>query len=552
MNVAICCFNSKYIHASLAPWCLYSSVNANCEGINPEVMESTINNDVNVLIDKILQSNSPIVAFCCYIWNIEKTLQVAEIVKQKTNATIIFGGPEVSYRTESVLKEYDYIDFVITGEGEVPFPALLNAIKDNDDYTNISGLTYRRNNEIISNPEVFSKDTPESPYSDEFFKNLNGRISYIETSRGCPYSCAFCLSGRCAPLRFFDIKKAKEDIIKLSNSGTQTVKFVDRTFNANAKRANEIISFIIDKHNNKEIPENVCFHFEIAGDILKKSTINILKDAPVGLFQLEIGMQSFNEKTLKEINRKTDTKKLIDNINKLVAFKNMHIHIDLIAGLPFEDLQSFKKSFNIGYSLKADMLQLGFLKLLHGADMRENKEKYPCKFNKTPPYEVTETPYLSSEEISLLKGCEDALDRLYNSGRFLLTLDYLLKETEYSPFDLFMNFGNAVKGDKMNLSQYALKIYEYFSDKCDKEILREKILCDLVSCSSSLQIPKELTRHEPLKRRIKKHFSDMGANNIKIVILNSQDFAYIVDQTREKGYNGRYKGSLYPLNMFEE
>ncbi len=263
-------------------------------------------------------------------------------------------------------------------------------------------------------------------------------------------------------------------------------------------------------------------------------------------------MQTFNEKTLKEINRKTDTVKLIGNIKKLVSFKNMHIHIDLIAGLPYEDLSSFKNSFNIGYSLKADMLQLGFLKLLHGAEMRENSQKYPCKFNNTAPYEVIETPYLSADEIIGLHNCEDALDRLYNSGRFLLTLEYLINETNYSPFDLFSEFGNNVNGSKMNLSQYALKLYEYFSNKCDKEILREKILCDLVSCSSSLQIPKELTRHEPIKKRIKKHFADMGETNIKIVVLNSIDFAYIVNQTQEKGYNGRYKGSLYPLNMFRE
>ncbi len=269
MNVAICCLNSKYIHASLAPWCLFSSVKENCKDITPLVFESTINNDINVLIEKVLNSDSHIVAFCCYIWNIEKTLKIAEIIKNKTNATVILGGPEVSYRAELILNEYDFVDFVITGEGEIPFPSLLNALKGNDDFTNISGLTYKYNGKILSNSEVFSKDTPESPYSDEFFKNLNGRISYIETSRGCPYNCAFCLSGRCAPLRFFDIEKAKEDIIKLSNSGTQTVKFVDRTFNANEKRANEIIAFIIKKRRINEIPENVCFHFEIAGDILK-------------------------------------------------------------------------------------------------------------------------------------------------------------------------------------------------------------------------------------------------------------------------------------------
>ncbi len=552
MNVAICCLNSKFIHASLATWCLYSSVIESCEKITPKVLEGTVNNDNSVMIDKIIESNSPIVAFCCYIWNIDKTLEIAKTIKEQTGATIVLGGPEVSYGAENVLSTNDFVDFIIIGEGEVPFPTLLNAITDNEKFSDIFGLSYRNGNEIIVNNEHFSNSTPVNPYCDEYFANLNGRISYIETSRGCPYNCAFCLSGRCAPIRFFDLKSSKENIIKLANSGTQTVKFVDRTFNANVKRADEIISFIIDKHNNREIPKDVCFHFEIAGDILKDSTLTLLKNAPKGLFQLEIGMQTFNEKTLEEINRKTDTVKLIENIKKLVSFKNMHIHIDLIAGLPFEDFNSFKNSFNIGYSLNANMLQLGFLKLLYGAEMRENSQKYPCKFNDTPPYEVIETPYLSSDEIVGLHNCEDALDRLYNSGRFILTLEYLINEINYSPFDLFYDFGNSVNGSKISLSEYALKIYNYFEKKCNKEVLREKILCDLISCSSSLQIPKELTKHEPIKKRIKKHFSDKGETNIKIVILETENSAFIVNQNQKKGFDGRYEGKIYPLNIFTD
>ncbi len=549
MEVAICCLNSKYIHASLAPWCLYTSVKSKCDNIKASVIESTINKDNSFMTEKIVNGRYDAVSFCCYIWNIEKTLEIAKEVKEKTGAIIILGGPEVSYRSESVLKEYGFIDYVISGEGEESFPDLLNNLKTNN-FEAISGLTYRSNGTVYKKHEADCTDTPESPYCDEFFENLHGRISYIETSRGCPYRCAFCLSGRCSPLRFFDINKTKENILKLANSGTQTVKFVDRTFNANTKHANEIISFIINNRENGTIPENVCFHFEIAGDILKDDTLELFKSAPHGLFQLEIGMQSFNEETLKAINRKTNTKKLIENIKKLVSFGNMHIHIDLIAGLPLEDIKSFEKSFDIGYKLNANMLQMGFLKLLYGADMREYSDKYPCSFTKEPPYEVTETPYLSQAEIKALKKCEDALDRLYNSGRFIFTLDYLINKFGYSPFRLFLDFGNSVDGTKMSLSEYAEEIFKYFERKTDKELLREAIICDLLSCSSALQIPAILKIRDPLYKQLKKHFATGTTDKIQIAVLYKSKKVFVVNQSEKKDFSGRYNGRFYNLDEF--
>lgn len=332
MKVAICCLSAKYIHASLAPWCLYSSLKHKYPEIDASVTESTINADINETAERILSENAEVISFTCYIWNIEKTLELCEILKKKTNAVIILGGPEVSYRPQNVLSENTFIDYVLSGEGEETYPSFIEKYIYGKNYYDIPGLSYRKDDIIISNPEIDYSDTPPSPYCDEFFHNLNGRISYIETSRGCPYNCAFCLSGRCSKLRFFNIEQVKNDIIRLSQSGTKTVKFVDRTFNAKADRANEILSFILENHK-KAIPEDVCFHFEIAGDILREDTFRILESAPKGLFQLEIGMQSFNEETLKAINRKTNTKKLIENIRRLISFSNMHIHIDLIAGL---------------------------------------------------------------------------------------------------------------------------------------------------------------------------------------------------------------------------
>ena len=547
MKVIIACLNSKFVHSSLAPWCLFSGVKAFGNEHNTKVMECTINSNIIDFAESILGENPEILSFSCYIWNIEKTLEVCEYIKSKSNITIVLGGPEVAYRARDILENYNFIDFVLSGEGEETYPLLLDVLSDNADLSRVSGLSYRNLGEIISIPEKEYTGTPVSPYSEEYFNNLNGKITYIETSRGCPYRCAFCLSGNTSKLRFFDLEKVKEDIIKVANSGTQTVKFIDRTFNANAERANKILEFILE-NRGVEIPQNVCFHFEIAGDILKEETFKILEKAPKGLFQLEIGMQSFNEETLKAINRKTDTKKLIENIKRLISFENMYIHIDLIAGLTGEDLKSFENSFNIGYSLGANMLQMGFLKLLYGADMRKHPEKYPCKFTENPPYEVTETPWLSNEEIIKLKKCEDALERLYNSGRFLFTLEYLIGNKIFTPFQLFYKFGNEIDGNKMNLSDYAAHIYYFFKDYADEEILRETILCDLLSCSSALQIPAIFKVNDPLYKKVKKHFANIKGEHNKIAILYKTNRVFVVNQNSEKDFFGRFSGKFYNLD----
>ena len=550
MKVVISCLNSKYIHASLAPWCLLSGVKEFAKNnYDIKVLESTINGNLHDFAGLIINENPQVVSFCCYIWNITHTLEICKEIKENLDCKIILGGPEVAYRPKDVLEKYDYIDFVLSGEGEWNFPLLLDNI--NDDLSIVDGLTYRKNNEIITNSEIEHTETPPSPYSEEFYNNLKGRIAYIETSRGCPYRCAFCLSGRCSKLRFFDLDQVKKDIINLANSGTQTLKFVDRTFNANSKRANEILLFIKENYG-KEIPENVCFHFEIAGDILTEDTLEILSQMPKGAVQLEIGMQSFNEETLKKINRKTNTQKLIENIKKLLQMGNMHIHIDLIAGLTGEDLDSFKHSFNIGYSLKAHMLQMGFLKLLYGADMREKPEDFPCEYNENPPYEVISTPWLSADEMRMLKKCEDAVDRLYNSGRFLFTLDYLIDEIGISPIDLFNDFGNSVDGTNMRLSDYAVKVYGYFKDKCNEQILREKILCDLLSCSSSVQIPEIFKIRDPIYKKVKKYFIENVDKNMKIAILYSKNEIFAVKQSGEKDFYGRYKGEIYKNSFILE
>ena len=542
MNVIIACLNSKYVHASLAPWCLLAGLRAFSETAhNAKVLESTINGDPENFARDILAESPDIVSFSCYIWNITKTLEVCQYIRQHSACKILLGGPEVAYRPKDVLERYGYIDCVLAGEGEWAFPQFLN---HPDDPSAVAGLTYRQNSAILTNPEQEYTDTPPSPYCDEFFEHLHGRITYIETSRGCPYRCAFCLSGRCSSLRFFDLAQVKRDILRLATSGTQTVKFVDRTFNANAARANEILLFIHEHYGN-EIPAGVCFHFEIAGDILKDSTMDILSTMPVGAVQLEIGMQSFNENVLRAVNRKTDTDKLIRNIRKLLSFENMHIHIDLIAGLTGEDLASFQNSFNIAYSLQAHMFQMGFLKLLYGADMREYPARYPCEFSDVPPYEIVSNPWLSQEEIRTLKNCEDALDRLYNSGRFLYALAYLTRDVGISPFDLFYEFGNAVCGDRMSLSAYTEAFYRFFCDRCDGDALRDALMCDLLCSSSSAQIPTAFKRQDALYKRAKKYFADTLHPTVKIAVLPTRGQIIVVDPRNGKNLHNRYEGTFY-------
>lgn len=549
MRVIVSCINSKYVHASLSPWCLLAGVREFAKNsYDVSVIEGTVNGDMQAFAEKIIAEKPDVVAFSCYIWNVTKTLEVCRIIKSRHNCRIVLGGPEVAYRPKDVLEKNYFIDFVLSGEGEWAFPDFLDNL--NGDLSYVAGLSFRKNAEIISVPEKEYSETPPSPFCEEFFKNLNGRIAYIETARGCPYRCAFCLSGRGSKLRFFELDKVKNDIVRLSQSGTQTVKFVDRTFNANAGRANEILLFIRQNYG-KSIPRGVCFHFEIAGDILKESTLEILSSMPRGSVQLEIGMQSFNEETLRKINRRTNTAKLIENVKKLIGFGNMHIHIDLIAGLTGEGLESFRNGFNIGYSFRAHMLQLGFLKLLYGADMREKGEEYPCDFADEPPYEIVSTPWLSAKELWLLKNCEDALDRLYNSGRFLLTLDYLTEEVGIEPFELFCSFGNAVNGNRMKLSEYSEKLFDFFCDKCDREILREKILCDLLCCSSSAQVPDVFRVRDPLYKKVKKYLTENFDKNLKIAIIYSQNKAFAVSQDKEKNLHNRYEGTFYDIDKLD-
>lgn len=591
LRVVLCVLNSQYIHSSLAPWYLAAGVNSYCPeaGIAVKVVEGTINEPLEDIATRILAENPQVIGFSCYIWNITATRKLLRLVKRKIpNAVIVLGGPEVSYSAEDILREEPAVQYVVSGEGEKPFALLLEkiyfditrvenpAIGENaglqtihgaqeaedgvQGLPDLPGVCFRQGEEIIVVPPYTSEEIPPSPYSSAYFAALNGRIAYLETSRGCPYSCAFCLSGRCGSVRFFDLDRAQKELLLLANSGTQTVKLVDRTFNCHRQRAAQLFSFIIENYGGA-IPSRVCFHFEIAGDILDEETINLLATAPVGAIQLEIGLQSFNAQTLTAINRRTDVERLQKNIQRLVANGNMHIHIDLIAGLPFEDWDSLAASFNTAYALQPHMLQLGFLKLLHGAPMREEPARFPCRYDEAqPPYEVMETPWLSAEELVCLHHTEDALERLFNSGRFRRTLAYLLQQTGVTPFTLFSWFGEfaAAKGtEKISLDDYSTLVFEFFSrfKEIDRIVLRDQMVCDRLATNSSGRLPAILRiMDSTLKKKINALYKNglkrppKGVKRVFAYLYSEQCLVYV-------DYLEEAKNPLtgaYPLNILSK
>ena len=546
MRIVLASLNSKFIHSGLSLWCIKAGIEAFCKDSHEIIVaEATVNSDTDEFYNYILSLKPDVAAFSCYIWNIAKILPLAKRIKENAGCITALGGPEVEYRQEEVLRNNHYIDYVISGEGEWSFSSFVDGISSGI-FENAEGVSYLCNDSFVQINAKVHNDTPPSPYTDEYFEKLNGRIAYIEAGRGCPYRCAYCLSGRLSGVRYFDENQVFENIIRLSHSGTRTIKFIDRTFNADARRADRILLFIRDNYG-KSINGNVCFHFEIAADILKESTIKILSTMPEGLCQLETGIQSFNERTLTAINRKSDLYRLCENVKRLISFRNMHIHTDLIAGLPFEDIKSFKISFNKAFSLKSDMLQLGFLKLLYGAEMRRNEAGYSLSYNETPPYEIISNEWLSENDIQALKYCEDALERLYNSGRFLFTLDYLFDTTGLDPFDTFCEFGSSFDFSKIGLSEFTERVWLFFKDRCEEEKLRECILSDINSLPVNIRVPDCIKQYDPLYKRLKKKYTELLHKNVRIVILHSENKVMVIPTDKTDKITGRYSAEYYNI-----
>lgn len=434
MKTIIIAVNSKYIHSSLAAWYLKASCDKECGEV--VVMEFTINDNLESVLSRIYAQGCNVAAFSCYIWNIGFVLKLAENLKKVLpGVKIILGGPEVSFGSEDILRSNWFVDYIIAGEGEDTFGLLLHSFIDEGINTSaIEGLTGRNDGEIhgtASFPLVRELDTISSPYTKEMLQAIGNRIVYFESSRGCPFSCSYCISSTFGGVRYFSMDRVKSDLLILLSAGVRLVKFVDRTFNCNRQRAKEIFSFIIEN------AMGTSFHFEAAADLFDEEMFDILSGAPKGLIQLEIGIQSTNEASLEAVKRKTDIKKVFYSIKRLKESGNMHIHVDLIAGLPLEDYKSFMNSFNEAYGLYPHQLQLGFLKLLKGSGLRHEYQKYGYKFRQYPPYEILANDYLSFGDIIKLKKVEELLERYYNSTRFQRTLKFLIEGFFPSPAAFF-------------------------------------------------------------------------------------------------------------------
>ena len=549
MKVVLCALNSKYIHTNLAVRYIKAYADAHSKNAECVIVEDTVNGNIDETAEKILAYNPDAVAFSCYIWNISHILTLCKLVKSANpDIIIILGGPEVSFNP-SEYAALDYVDYVQCGDGEKSMTALFDALADGSDIPKGFGICYKNIIEKLYCEKNLCNI--ESPYTEEYLSSVKGRIAYMESTRGCPFSCAFCLSGADKGVRYFSDEYIKNAIVTLWNSGAKTVKFIDRTFNANKAHCEMIIKFILDNH--EKMPK-VCFHFEIAADILAESTMELLSKAPKGLFQIEAGLQSFNHHTLEAVMRKTDTDKICENVKKLVSFGNIHTHIDLIAGLPYEDFTSFKESFNKAYSVGAHMLQLGFLKLLHGSRLRDEVENHGFVYSVEAPYEIISTNWLTADEMNKLRQVEDANEKIANSGRFRRSLEYVLTVSGMTPFDLFFGFG---KKESMPLDDYTALVFEYFSsiDGIDKAVLRDRMCIDRLATNKSGKLPKCLQIKDKLLARftyqleINPETAPLKGVKRGVCILYSENKVLYVDYI---GDSDEYKMNYIQLDSFAE
>ena len=452
MRLTIVGIAGKYIHQSLAPWCLKAGLRQYGVKSPCRVLEFNINQPLHQALEALMATRPQIAGFSCYIWNISMVRSLAASLKILSPQTVIvLGGPEAGSRPKRILKEIPQADYVISGPGEYAFAELCKRLEAGEDIGAIPGLTFKRPEGVLSNPPAPMPLAPPDPYTKECLSHINGRIVYVETSRGCPFRCTFCLSGQEEAVSFLPLDAAKRRLLKAAASGAKTIKLVDRTFNCHRERAAALFRFLIRKYQESAF-QDVCFHFEVAADLFDDRMLALLKTAPPGLFQMEAGLQSFHEKTLEACQRKTDVSRLCRNIAALHSGQNIHLHLDLISGLPYEDFPAFGESVDKAIALRPHMLQLGFLKLLHGSRLRAQCAEFGIEHSDDPPYEILKNKWLSFDELCRLKRCEEALDRLYNSGKFRRTLELAFAKSGVSPFQLFCRLGGIFAAQPGNLS----------------------------------------------------------------------------------------------------
>lgn len=526
MKTLLIGINSKFSHTNLAIRSIKEYVKHK-SNINPVIKEFTINQLTTDILRDIIFEQPNVILFSVYIWNIEFTLKVIQEIKKILPKVFIgVGGPEVSYRAEEILQDNKFIDCVISGEGEISTCELLIDLNKNFDLEknefnsfdfNIDGIYFRNKNFTPRNPiqnldelffaypqlKILENDKTENSIQEENL-DVNNRIFYYESSRGCPFRCSYCLSSIDKSVRNRSLEKVFEDLQIFLDAKVKLVKFVDRTFNLSEDRTIAIWNFIKDNHNGITM-----FHFEIAAQQLSEKMLQTIKDFPKGIMQFEIGIQSTNEKTLDAIGRPANLPKLIEKIKQIP--KTIHSHLDLIAGLPHESILEFKNSFDFVIKLKPDMLQLGFLKILSGTQMETFAKENDYQFSATPPYEVLSTPYISYFDLQFLKDVEEVLDIFYNSNNFEFTFNYIFHLQEKFDFSIFEILSSIVNYFReINIFETPQKTnvffklfldfvnsnyFEKYQNIFDKELLHNLVKFDFIISEKTSNFPTWYNRN---------------------------------------------------------
>jgi len=533
MKILLVAVNAKYIHSNLGIYSLKAYARQQLEADPPrtqdpvsiELAEYTINHQLDACLQDLYRRKPDVIGFSCYIWNIESIRSLAaDIRKLLPHVPLWLGGPEVSYDARKVLQDMPFITGVMKGEGEETFAQLVRYYVDNgtedpadcgkvrgQGLSRLTGLTYRGPDGAITDTGIRPvMDLSRIPFSYDCIKleELEHRIIYYESSRGCPFSCSYCLSSIDKQIRFRNLDLVKEELLFFLNAGVPQVKFVDRTFNCKKSHAMAIWRWI-QEHDNGV----TNFHFEIAADLLGEEEMELLAGMRPGLVQLEIGVQTTNVQALEAIRRKTDIDEIRRITSRINAGRNVHQHLDLIAGLPYEGMESFQKSFDDVYSMEPEQLQLGFLKVLKGSCMEEKAPDYGLVYSSTPPYEVLSTRWLSYDRILELKTVEDMVEVHYNSRQFTCTLKALEKEFP-SPYQMFLAMGEYYQKHGltgMNHSRIAryeilFAMIEEYLHGPSVEAYRDRLTADLYLRENVKSRPSFARDQAPYKSKIRDFF----------------------------------------------
>lgn len=484
MQIVLSAINSKYIHTGLG--LRYVGEFAKAQGHNVVLIEETINTPILAVLERIMSYKAQAYGFSVHIWNKPFVFRLIRMLRKlHPDAVIMIGGPEVAFDAERIFAELPQADYIIQGEGELVVSELLAALEQGGAIP--EHVAYCKDGKVELNggmTVVEDMDMLSFPYPDLEQTVAEHKIVYYECTRGCPFRCAYCLSGISRTVRKRSLELVLRDMDRFIAAGVPLVKFVDRTYNLDERYFLPMMRYLA------QADTQATFHFEIKADMLSTEVLDFLATVPKGRFQMEIGIQSTHQPTLRAINRQDNWEKLAANVKRLLSFGNMHIHVDLIAGLPYEDLPTFAKSFNDVYGLEADMLQLGFLKVLPGTQMRKETEEHGLLYMDEPPYEILATKYMPYEDMQYLKHLDNILDQTANSGNFKHTLKALLRASKLDAFAFYRQLTNWWVGaghypQSHNAKGVAVILLQFIEENYSEmraellEILRFDVFCDI-------------------------------------------------------------------------